>query len=51
MPDNTDKTEAEAKANADAIKDADAVAQVARGNVHSSEEEAAEQHLPPRMPH
>ena len=50
MPDNTDKTEAEAKANADAIKDADAVGEVARGNVHSEVEEAVEQHLPPPMP-
>lgn len=50
MPDNADKTQAEAKANADSIEDTDAVAQIARGNVHSEEEEAVEQHLPPPMP-
>ena len=49
MP-NTDKVEAENKANAEEIKRVDATEESARGNVHSEADQPVDQDAPPPMP-
>lgn len=50
MPD-TDKTDAEAKANADEIRRMDKLERGAQGNVHSEPDPPVDQDAPPPLPH